>query len=231
MYKNKKILAIIPARGGSKRIKNKNLVLLAGKPLIQYTFEQAKSSKYINRIVVSTDDNAISNFSKKNNIEVIKRPKELARDSSSTILALQHVVSTLIKTEDYKPDFIVLLQPTSPLRNKNDIDLTIKELLKKKVDSAETFCLVENHPAYMVKIIDGKPIPLFKKDFLKRSQDLPKIYRENGAVFVVKTDILMKKHTLYGKNHKAVLMPVDGSIDIDYPLDLKIAEVLIENAK
>ena len=128
MYKNKKIISIIPARGGSKRLPRKNILLLAGKPLIAYSIEQSFKSKYIDRTIVSTEDKEIAETSKKYRAEIIKRPKELATDEATTLVVLQHVLSVL-REQNYNPDVVVLLQPTSPLRKTSQIDESIRKLI------------------------------------------------------------------------------------------------------
>ena len=221
------ILAIIPARGGSKRIKNKNMVELAGKPLIWYTINEAKKSRYINKLILSTDDDKIIEIAKRYNIEIIKRPKELAKDDSPVIDAINHVLGSL---KDYKPGIVVLLQPTSPLRTVEDIDGTIQLLLESNADSAETFCEVSEHPAQMFRV-DNKnnAYPLDKENLPKVHQDLPILYRENGAVYVIKVSTFLRMNTLYGNNHKALIMPKERSIDIDDYFDLKLIEGLLKN--
>ena len=228
MHKKTNVLAIIPARGGSKRIPKKNIRNLAGKPLICYSIEAAKRSKFINKIIVSTDDMEIAKIAGKCGAEVIMRPKSLAQDKTPTIPVLQHAVSFLKENENYSPEIIVLLQPTSPLRNSGDIDITIKKLIDENSDSAETFCEVKEHPASMFRIKNGMAFPIDKKNLKKRTQDLPKLYRENGAVYAFKKDLLMKKGTVYGKKHLPVIMPAERSIDIDEEIDFSIAELIMK---
>lgn len=225
--KDAKILAIIPARGGSKRIPGKNIKLLAGKPLIAYTIEAAKKSKLIGKVVVSTDDAQISEAAKKYGADVIERPTELAQDETPTLPVMIHVLDVLKKREQYKPDFIILLQPTCPLRNEDDINNIIK-LMAEGADSAQTFCKAVQHPAYMVTIKHGIAIPIDKKGYTTRSQDLPEIYAKNGAVYGVTYDLLMNKKTLYGKNNKAAIMPVERSVEIDELSDFKLAEFYLK---
>ncbi len=221
----KEILAIIPARGGSKRIPKKNIKDLVGSPLISYAIKQSKNSKFITRTVVSTDDEDIKLVSLRENAEVIDRPKELAQDDTPTVPVLNHVLRTL-ENEGYSPDIVVVLQPTSPLRDVEDIDKVILKVIHG-ADSAETFSPVTTHPAYMAKLNNNKVEFINPQDFLKRSQDLPEYYIENGAVYAVKTKLLTENQTLYGNNHEAVIMPLERSIDIDEPHDFKIAEALL----
>jgi N-acylneuraminate cytidylyltransferase/CMP-N,N'-diacetyllegionaminic acid synthase len=229
---NKKIIGIIPARGGSKGVYKKNIKLLAGKPLIAYTIEAGLRSKYVDRIVVSTENIEIAEISKKYGAEVIKRPKRLAMDDTPTLLVLQHVVQYLEEKENYHPDIIITLQPTSPLRNEKDIDSAVSKFIRNGADSVVSLCVVEHHP-YWMKILKGNkvyPSIKMKKEFTKR-QDLPKIYRLNGAVYVTKRDVLMKENTILGKDTRAIIMPQNKSVDVDTNLDFKLAEILIEELR
>jgi CMP-N,N'-diacetyllegionaminic acid synthase len=221
-----RILAIIPARGGSKRLPGKNIKPLGGQPLLLRTVNAARASRLIDRIVVSTDDEAIATVAKKAGVEVIRRPASLARNKTPIIPVLLHVVDLLFKKECYRPEIIVLLQVTSPLRTTEDIDATIRRVIEG-ADSAETFCTMKDHPYYAFAIDRNENArPLDPKHVTMRSQDLPKLYKENGAVFAMTIGTL-RKEGLYGKKHRAVIMPSERSIDIDEPIDFKIAEVLL----
>lgn len=222
-----KILAIIPARGGSKRIPGKNIKLLAGKPLIAYTIESATKSKLIDKVVVSTDDPRIAEVSKKYGAEIIERPAELAQDETPTLPVMIHVLDVLEEKQQYRPDFIILLQPTCPLRNEEDINNVIR-LMIRGADSAQTFCKAVQHPAYMVTIKNGTATPIDKKGYATRSQDLPEVYAKNGAVYGVTYDLLMNKKTLYGKNNKAAIMPIERSVEIDELSEFKLAEFYLK---
>jgi len=227
MIQKKKILAIIPARGGSKRVPKKNIRLLTGKPLIAYTIETALKSRYLNRIVVSTEDEEIARISKKYGAEVVKRPQKLATDRAKTIDAIFHVLS-ILKEEHYNPQVVVLLQPTSPLRTENDIDKAIKLFLSKKVDSVISVCEAEHSPYWDFRInSDGFLEPFIKSQYLhKRHQDIPKIYSPNGAVYIAKPKTLYKYKTFCCKKTFPYSMPVERSIDIDTEIDLMLAELI-----
>ena len=186
------IIAIIPARGGSKRIPNKNIVSLDGRPLIAYTIIEAKKSSYITRMIVSTDSKDIAEVSKQYGAEVMMRHKELAEDTTPTLDVLKYIL------KDIDTDCIILLQPTSPLRKREDIDNVIK--LMNSADSVSS----------VYQLSDG-------------------LYKENGAVYGIKKDVIMKQNSLYSNNHLLYVMPKERSIDIDEPIDLKIAEALIKN--
>lgn len=225
-----KILAVIPARGGSKTIPRKNVIPFAGKPLIYYTIRSALESKRIDRVIVSTDDEEIAKISKKYGAEVIKRPKTLATDSAPMVPVIQHAVKKLEK-EGYNPDVITILQPTSPLRDSGDIDRALKMFTKSKSESMAGVCEAEKSPYWMYKIGKNGSLEALIKTRKKytRRQDLPKVYRLNGAFYAVKREILMNKNTIYTRTTKPFFMSQLKSIDIDTKMDLKIAEIFLKN--
>ncbi|GKU26935.1 cytidylyltransferase domain-containing protein [Clostridium folliculivorans] len=231
MYEGKlEVLAIIPARGGSKGVPKKNIKCLLGKPLIAYTIEAAKKSKYITRVVVSTDDSEIADISRQYGAEVpFLRPSELSTDLSPTNDAILHVVSELNKTQGYKADIICLLQCTSPLRDYQDIDETIDKMLSTKSDAAVSICEVECNPYWTNVLEDGK-LKYFLDEGKKitRRQDLPPVYRLNGAVYVVDTEVFLEKKTLEPDNITGYIMDNNKSVDIDTAIDFKMAELLLK---
>ncbi|OGZ35141.1 MAG: hypothetical protein A2V60_01455, partial [Candidatus Portnoybacteria bacterium RIFCSPHIGHO2_01_FULL_39_19] len=195
MYKNKKILAIIPARGGSKGIPKKNIRLLTNKPLIAYTIEAALKSKLLDRVIVSTEDKEIKEISKRYKAEVVKRPKKLSGDTTPMQSVLEHIISYLKKHGNYKPNIIVLLQPTSPLRAAHHIDEAINKFLEEKYDSLLSVC--PSH-AFIWKINRSTAICInydFKKRTRKqaRRQDRKPEYKENGAIYITKYENFIKK--------------------------------------
>lgn len=225
MYKNKKILAIIPARGGSKGLPGKNIKLLAGKPLIAHTIEAALKSKHLDRVVVSTDDEKIMEISKKFKAEVIKRPEELARDATPMQPVLEYLVDYLEKRENYKPDIIVLLQPTSPLRNTSHINGAIDKLLEGKYDSLLSAC--PSH-AFIWRINRSTAISInynFKKR--TRRQDKKPEYRENGAIYITRREVLIKKHNILDGKVGLYIMPEEVSNEIDTKFDFWLCEKII----
>jgi len=225
---NKEILAIIPARGGSKGLKRKNILDFMGKPLIAHTIEQAKNSKYISRIIVSTEDEGIAAISKEYGAEIpFMRPNELASDSSSANDVIEYTVKELEKREGYKPDLICLLQCTSPLRTSEDIDNTINKLFSTNSDSAVSITEAKSNPYWTNILVDDKLQYFIEKGKeIKRRQDLPKIYELNGAVYVVKTNAFLKEKTLETQNITGYIMKEENSIDIDNIIDFKIAEII-----
>ena len=222
------VLGIIPARGGSKGVLRKNIRLLAGKPLIAYTIEAARNSRYITRVVVSTEDEEIFKIAKAWGAEVIRRPLELAKDETPTMEIIIHVLDSL-KSEGYVPDVVVLLQPTSPLRTIDDIDNAIKMFLDCK-DCLSLVSVTEfDHPPFWAMKIEGKFLkPMFGEEYFRmRRQDLPRAYRPNGAIFISTPEVLYEYRTFYTPNTIAYIMPPERSVDIDTEFDFLLAEFLI----
>lgn len=226
MYTNKKFLAIIPARGGSKRLPRKNVLDLCGKPLIAYTIEAALKSKYIDKVIVSSDDEEILNISSNFGADIIKRPIDLANDTATTFDTIKHTIDNF---EKY--DYIVLLQPTSPLRNEKHIDEAIQLLEEKNADSIISVCEMDHSPLWSNTLPkDGNMSNFLKDEILnKRSQDLEKYYRLNGAIYICKTSkLLEEKSFILKKKIFAYIMDRKNSIDIDEKVDFDIAKILIK---
>ena len=218
---NKTFLAIIPARGGSKRLPRKNLLDLCGKPLIAWSIEAALKSKYISKVIVSSDDEEILNIAKEYKADFIKRPDELASDTATTFDALKH---TLENVEKY--DYVVLLQPTSPLRSEKHIDEAIELLKEKNADAIISVCEMEHSPLWSNTLDENLDMSNFLRDEVlnKRSQDLPKYYRLNGAIYICKTDKLLQNKGFFLKeNIYAYKMNKKHSVDIDEEIDFIIA--------
>lgn len=225
------VLAIIPARGGSKGLPRKNILPLLGKPLIAYTIEQAKKSKYINRTIVTTDDEEIAEVSLKYGAEVpFMRPKELGEDNITTNEVIKHVLDKLKETEGRIPKIICLLQCTSPLRGIDDIDSTIEKLFEKDFDTSVSVCEVDSNP-YWANVFNGDKLEYFLEEGkkIKRRQDLPKVYEMNGAVYVVKTEAFLRENNIECENMTGYIMNKEKSIDIDTLRDFKIAEFMLMN--
>jgi len=215
---NKRIISIIPARGGSKGVPRKNMILIAGKPLIAWTIIASLGSKFINRTIVSSDNNEILQISKKFGAETIKRPKVLASDKALSPPIITHVLSYLKKKENYIPDIIVFLQPTSPLRDSGDIDQAIKMLFKNLKDTAVISVLETEHSPL-------KTFSINKKGYLKgiinnkypfmRRQDLPTYYLHNGAIYVILTKSFLRKKSFITKRTLPFIMGLVKSKQID----------------
>jgi|WetSurMetagenome_2_1015567.scaffolds.fasta_scaffold26253_4 CMP-N,N'-diacetyllegionaminic acid synthase len=229
----RKILGVITARGGSKGLPRKNVLELNGKPLIAWTIDSAKRSKYLDKVVVSTEDKEIARISRKFNAEVIDRPKELATDAATSIDVIKHAISFLDKSEKYKPEIVVILQPTSPLRDESEIDAAIKKLIETGADSVISVSEYETSP-FLAYTLDsaGRMDLLIKSGYnSSRRQDIPKAYKPNGAVYALRTDTLMKENRIVGNDTRALIMPKDRSVDIDDATDYKLAELLLMKRK
>lgn len=224
------ILALIPARGGSKGIPGKNLRLLAGKPLVAHAIEQAEQSTVVSRIIVSTDDIGIAEAAKKAGAEVpFMRPRELAEDNTPTLPVVRHALQWLMQHEKYRPDVVVLLQPTSPLRRAEHIDQGVRLLLETKADSVVSLCEAEHSP-YWMKVLDekGKVKPFIEsEDEYPRRQDLPIVYRLNGAIYATWCNIIAEKNKMLGDDIRALVMTREDSVDIDDEIDFLLAELLL----
>lgn len=219
---NKTFLAIIPARGGSKRLPRKNILDLCSKPLISYSIEAGLKSKYISKVVVTSDDNEILTISKEYGAVTINRPEYLANDTATTFDALEHTINSL---EKY--DYIVLLQPTSPLRNEKHIDEAIELLNEKDANAVISVCETEHSPLWCNTLDEELNMSNFlSKEILnKRSQDLPKYYRINGAIYICKTEELLKNKGFFLKDKVfAYIMDKKDSVDIDEEIDFKLAQ-------
>lgn len=229
MKNNKKILAIIPARGGSKGIPRKNIKSLNGKPLLYYTIEETLKSKYIDKLIVSTEDKEIADLSRAygDNIPLM-RPKELAMDNTPGIDPILYSVKWY-KDQDDNYDYVICLQCTSPFRQVHQIDEAIEKLINEDGDSIVSVCESEVNPFWMKTVEEG-----FMKDFLKdapfyaRRQDTPVIYRLNGAIYIAKTEVLMKNKNWYTDKTLAYVMDRKTSIDIDDLTDFEFAEFLMK---
>ena len=230
MINNKRLLALIPARSGSKRLPHKNSLNLGGKPLIAWSIDAGLQSKYVDRVVVSTDSNAIAAMAKQYGADIpFIRPEVLASDTATTIDVVRHAISMLEKENDFY-DYILLLQPTSPLRNTKHIDEAVELLISKPAHGIIGVTEVE-HP---VEWINTLPMDNSMEDFLKteyrdiRSQDFPVRYRINGAIYLSKIENVLSEGSLFlSKKCYAYIMPRSVSLDIDSNLDFKVAESIL----
>jgi len=222
------IVAIIPARGSSKTIPRKNIKLLNGKPLIYYTIEKAQRSKYVNRIAVSTEDEEIARIAQDCGVEVILRPLELAQDDTPSLPVFQQVIKHLEEVENFHPDIIVILQPTSPLRTAEDINGAIEKFLQSNCDSVVSVCEAEHPPHWMYTLEADRLKPVIEgAERITQRQDAPGVYRLNGAVYVTRRHIIMEQNRVLGEDTQAYVMPSERSIDIDTELDFRVAELLL----
>ena len=223
----KSFVAIIPARGGSKRLPRKNILNLAGKPLLQWSIDAGINSEYISEVVVSSDDEAILSAARAGGITAIKRPAELALDTSSSYEAVRH---TLENIKQY--DYLVLLQPTSPLRTAQHIDTAISLLLNNQHNAVISVCEAQ-HPPHWSNVLpkDNSLENFLDKELLnKRSQDLQKYHRLNGAIYICDCKMFLAEKSFFLKEKTfAYIMDSMDSIDIDTALDFKIAELLMNS--
>lgn len=227
MIAGKKVLGLIPARGGSKGVARKNLRLAGGKPLLVWTIEQALKSGYLDRLVLSSDDEEIIAVGRANGCEVpFVRPPDLADDDAPAIFVALHALDTL--GEEY--DYLVLLQPTSPLRTAEDIDAAIRCCIEQKAHSCASVVEAEEIPGWMyVTGQNGELVPLLGAGhgFPTRRQDSPPVYVLNGAVYVAQTAWLRSGHTFVGPGTVPFVMPRSRSLDIDTEEDLRYFDFLL----
>ena len=228
-----KFICIIPARSKSKGIKNKNIKNLGGKPLIYWTIKEALKCNYFSRIIVSTDSPKIKRISEKFGAECpFLRPKKLSGDKTPTIKVIQHVIKYLIdnnKKNDF--EYIVLLQPTSPLRKSHDINKSIKIFLSKKNKTTSLVSVTEvedNHPARMYYMKNKYLVKnkLSEKKSGTPRQSLKKMFLRNGAIYILKKNNLNKD--FIGKKPIGFVMPKNRSINIDDEFDLKVADNILK---
>jgi CMP-N-acetylneuraminic acid synthetase len=228
-FKLMNILGIITARGGSRGIPRKNIKLLGGKPLLAYTIEATQQSK-LKKFVVSTDDAEISQCAKEFAVEVIHRPNELAKDNTPTLPVLQHVLTSI--SQEY--DAIMILQPTSPFRTCEDINNSI-ELFENdpQADSLVSVMEIPHNmsPCSAMELSNGYLFNYQKNsDIILKRQDKPKCYARNGAIYISKSNLVLQKQSIIGKDCLAYIMPKERSLDIDEPYDWKLAEFLLDNS-
>jgi CMP-N-acetylneuraminic acid synthetase len=234
MINEKKILGLIPARQGSKGVPGKNIKKLFGKPLIEYTVEAGKKSKYIDHLVVSTDSKEISKVCKNIPVDApFIRPNNLSTDSAKAIGVIQHAIITMEKLDRINYDLVAYLEPPNPLRTVEDIDKCIELLIENNPD-----CVVsvqeanQFHPILMKQIKDDRLIPIWKEEpeGVPRQLFDPTAYMRNGAVYVFKKELIMKG-ILYGKNILPYIMPISRSVCIDDMMDWYVAEAWLKNKK
>ncbi|MDC3267386.1 acylneuraminate cytidylyltransferase family protein [Gammaproteobacteria bacterium] len=229
---NLNILGITLARGGSKGVKRKNIKDLLGKPLIQYTIDEALESKFLDEYIISTDDQEIANVAESLGAEApFLRPDDLSTDQASSASALKHAVSFMEKRESKKYDYIVELMCTNPLKLSCDIDAAIKKLFETNADSViAVHELEDHHPARIKKIVNDKITDFAVKEPNEaRRQDLkPKAYVRSGSIYCMKRDYLMKDGKRYGgTNSRPYILPSERAINVDTETDFLVAEIMM----
>ena len=229
MFDEKKILAIVPARGGSKGLPQKNIRVLRDKPLIAWSIEAGKQSRYIDSVTVSTDSQEIADIAKQWGGKVpFIRPAELATDNAKGIDAILHAIQWH-RDNDELFDLVLVLQPTSPLRTTDDIDKAIELLFEKKAGAIVSACPVNHHPWWCNTLPENGSMKGFLRPEILNTnrQELPPFYRLNGAIYIADIDLLEKTHSFMTDETFAYIMPIETSIDIDSAFDFKLAELLL----
>jgi len=231
--KKVRILGIIPARGGSKGIKKKNISDLNGRPLISYTIEAAFESNVLSDIVVSTDDKEIAEISRTLGALVpFIRPKNLSDDKAESAPVVKHALLFMENLKEIRYDAILMLQPTSPLRTALHIKKSVELLRKNEFDSVVSVVSVNGyHPLRMKRIFKGRLENFIPQDSwnLKPRQDLPEVYIRNGAIYLIDRDVFLNNGELIGKSPAGFVMREEESVNIDSPIDLVLANILISN--
>lgn len=229
MLNQKRTLGVITARGGSKGIPGKNIKLLNGKPLIAYTVEAALKSRLLTRCIVSTDSQEIADISKKYGADApFLRPEELSQDRSTSMAVVQHALSWLKENHGEEYDYLMILQPTSPLRTAQDIDECIQKMIDTDADSIMSMVELENFALEKMKRIENDILVPFDDSNKEGKQSTPrqflsKAYRRNGVIYLTKTD-LITQGDLFGKISRPYVMSAEKSVDINEPSDLELAE-------
>lgn len=228
------IVAIIPARGGSKGVPGKNIAIVGGKPLIAWTITAAIKANIFDRVIVSTDDATIAFVATQFGAEVpFLRPPHLAQDDTPTIDVLIHLLDWLAQNADYRPDLVMLLQPTSPLRMAEDVREARLLLDAKQADSVVSVCLSEQHPYWMKQVDDDQRLRPFLNptETHTRRQNLPPTYALNGAIYLAKRELILTQRSFYTDNSYAYIMPPERSLDIDTPWDLHLVDLILRDKK
>jgi CMP-N,N'-diacetyllegionaminic acid synthase len=222
MIEHEKIMAIIPARAGSRGVKNKNILPLAGQPLIAWTINAALNASYLDKVMVSTDGEEIAQIAKQFGAEVpFMRASTLAEDETTT---MEVVLDVMDRYPGY--DWVVVLQPTSPLRTAADIDEAIEYCLQQNAPSCVSITLTQEHPYWMYSLETNHLVPYDNKGVVQR-QKLPKLYSLNGAFYLARSEQLLAKNNFITADTVGHVMPYERSIDIDTIIDFRLAEMLM----
>jgi len=226
----KNILGIIPARGGSKGVPRKNIRRLAGKPLIGYSIESALASNSLADVFVSTDDQEIADISRLHGAEVLMRPAELAADTTPMLPVLQHSLQQAESITGVSYDFLMILQPTAPMRTELDIDAAVETLLQSEADSLVSLYRVEDcHPSRMYTIDGGELKKVLDEPVGALRQSLPDVYHRNGCIYISSRELILEQEMIIGNGCRPYIMSADRSVNIDTELDFQFAEFLFQN--
>lgn len=228
MFNGKRILALIPARGGSKGIKDKNITDLGGKPLIAYSLECGLNSEYVDSVVVTTDSERIAEVARQCGTRVpFLRPAELASDTAKTLDAVLHAVRTLEQMGE-RYDLLLLLQPTQPLRTSEDVDGAIRAYFANGCEDLVSVCEVSDHPILIRTIEQGRLHNLLSCSSTCRRQDMPAYYRINGCIYI-NAVARLNENTSFNDNPVPYVMQKSHSVDIDEPIDLEMARLQLKS--
>jgi CMP-N-acetylneuraminic acid synthetase len=224
------VLGLILARGGSKGVPRKNMRHVAGRPLLYWTFNAARRSRMLTRTILSTDDAEMAGYARGELIEVpFMRPQELATDSATAIDVTLHAIACLESQEGWTPEYVALLQPTSPLRIAADVDGCIDMAIKRGTNAVLSVVKTCAHP-YLMRTMDEHDVlrPFTNSGlFASRKQDLPPVVMPNGAVYVARTSVLKDLKTWHPEGAVGYLMPVERSLDIDTDWDITLADLIL----
>jgi len=227
------ILAVIPARGGSKSVPRKNLALLNGKPMLYYTIKAAQESKLITHFVVSSEDEEIIKVAQQlGALAPFVRPKELATDEAPSLPVVQHAVKEMEARQGIVYDYVVLLQATSPLRTGADIDSAVQKLIQTGADSVISVVRIAHHHPARMRFIENDllvMLPMGEQKEMQRRQDLPPVYIRNGAIFATKRSVVMEQNSMLGKISRPYVMPESRSANIDTKFDFLVVEVMMQH--
>ena len=227
-----RVLAVIPARGGSKGVPRKNVRNVCGRPLIAYTIDTALAAAHLfHRIVVSTDDAEIADIARCAGVEVpFTRPAELSGDTVPTVPVLEHAVKFIEEQDRVGMDWVCLLQPTDPLRTVEDLEESLRLALAGGCDSVISVVQVfAVHPILMKRIENGRLLPFCvdEPEGTRRQDYQPAAYMRNGAIYVTRRDVLMQRHSIWGDVIRPYVMPPERSVSVDSELDLKMLEIVM----
>lgn len=227
----KKVLGIIPARGGSKGIPGKNTRLLAGKPLLFYTVKAVEDSGLVDRLILTTDSEDIASVGRNLGVEVpFLRPSELAQDDTPMLPVIEHVLN-FVERQGWQPDIIVLLQPTAPLRKAEHIRSAIEMLVESNCDSVVSVVEVPRHyvPDFVLRLEMGKLKPFLDGQLVTRRQDARPAYSRDGTIYAFWRDMFVKKHNIYGDDCRPLIVSGDQSCNLDTMEDWQEIKRILEN--
>jgi len=226
----KGVLGLIPARAGSKGVPRKNLRLVGGAPLVSWTWAAARTVPAVERLVVSTDDPEVAALAREAGVDVpFVRPSHLASDTASVFAVAEHALGWLKDAEGYEPDVVLLLQPTSPLRTAQDIESAIVVMDRQRASAVVSVCEMEHHPFWTFSMNQDGVLRWLAEEgkAATQRQELPPAYRMNGAIYLVRRQVLLEQRTFHPEPTVGFVMPPDRSIDVDSEWDLRLADLVI----